>query len=184
MKTIIDNTKFIQVILDKYIDNDTVAIDMTCGNGFDSLYLAKKSKKVYCFDIQKEAIENTKKLLEENTLVDKCQLILDSHSKVDEYVKEKVDVVIYNLGFLPHSNNNITTNYQSTIESLEKVLSLLKVNGIVCISIYWGHSAGVIEREKVIAFVSKLDKKYHVGYYQKLNQYNAPEVVFIEKVGS
>lgn len=41
-----------------------VSIDATCGNGFDTLFLAQNAKqngKVFAFDIQKSAVLQTKK---------------------------------------------------------------------------------------------------------------------------
>lgn len=182
MKTIIDNTKFTQLIVKQYINSDSACVDMTLGNGNDTLFLAQNCRFVYGFDIQQEAIVNSRRLLEDNNLLDKCQLILDSHENIDKYVKEEVDVFVYNLGYLPNGNCDITTNYVSTINSLQKALLLLKRNGLIIINIYYGHPSGLIEREQLINYVSNLDNKYHVGYYQKLNQTNAPEIVVIEKV--
>ena len=42
---------------------------------------------VYGFDIQEEAIARTRKLLEENNLLDRVFLIHDSHDKIDEYIQ-------------------------------------------------------------------------------------------------
>ena len=52
---------FAHKLLQEVVDNNSVTVDMTCGNGFDTLFLAEISKKVYAFDIQDAAIENTLK---------------------------------------------------------------------------------------------------------------------------
>ena len=53
-----------------------VGVDFTMGNGHDTLFLAEQCAKVYAFDIQPEALENTKKRLGDRQHL---QLILDSH---------------------------------------------------------------------------------------------------------
>ena len=82
---------FSKKLLKEVIDKNSVVVDATAGNGNDTLFLAKTSaKKVYSFDIQKLAIENTTRLIEEAELSDKCKVILDSHFKFDKYIGEKI----------------------------------------------------------------------------------------------
>ena len=53
-------------------EGDTV-IDATCGNGYDTLFLRTnvgRKGKVYGFDIQQTALDNTSKLLKENNVED------------------------------------------------------------------------------------------------------------------
>ena len=47
------------------IKEDDIVADFTMGNGYDTEYLCKKVPlgKVYAFDIQEQAIENTRKRL-------------------------------------------------------------------------------------------------------------------------
>lgn len=114
---------FAHKVLKEIVDNKSVCIDMTCGNGFDTVFLASISGKVYAFDIQDEAIKNTKdKVKEFNNVV----LVHDSHDNVLDYVSEKVKGVIYNLGYLPSGDKNVATKKETTISSLEKVLTLLE----------------------------------------------------------
>lgn len=42
--------------LAEVIDKEAITLDATMGNGNDTVFLAKSSKKVYAFDIQEEAI--------------------------------------------------------------------------------------------------------------------------------
>lgn len=60
---------------------------MTVGNGNDTLFLANISKKVFGFDIQGVAIENTKKLLRENNVYN-YELFNISHEKINDVLKE------------------------------------------------------------------------------------------------
>ena len=71
---------FSKKLLKEVIDKNSIVVDATAGNGNDTLFLAKTSaKKVYAFDIQQLAIENTKKLIEETELTDKCEIVIVSH---------------------------------------------------------------------------------------------------------
>ena len=55
------------------------------GNGHDTLFLSKVAKQVYSFDIQQEALNNTKKLIEDT---DNVNLILASHENFDLLCKK------------------------------------------------------------------------------------------------
>jgi len=169
-------------LADNYVNKDSIVIDATCGNGNDTLYYANKCKFIYGFDIQQKAIENTRKLLEDNN-ISNYKLILDSHSKMESYIEEKADLILFNLGYLPSADKNITTLAESTIIALNSSLNLLNVDGLICIVIYYGHQAGKIERQKVLEFASQLDRSiYHTGFYTSPNQLNCPpEILLITK---
>lgn len=54
---------FAKSLITSHIQSDSIVIDATCGNGFDTLFLAQHVPKghVYGFDIQQQAIDNTAK---------------------------------------------------------------------------------------------------------------------------
>lgn len=97
-----------------------IAIDFTMGNGHDTLFLSKVAKQVYSFDIQQEALNNTKKLIEDT---DNVNLILASHENFDCYVKN-FDVGIFNLGYLPNGDHQITTMADSSLQAIKKQLNI------------------------------------------------------------
>ncbi len=173
-------TSFIRMFWDLYGDKEAVAVDATCGNGNDSLYLCNNFRKVYCFDIQQQAIENTTELLKSNGLSN-FETVHDSHEKLDEYVREKVKLVVYNLGYLPKGDKNITTQAASSVNSIKKALDLLAEDGLISITVYWGHPQGKIEREQILEFAGSLDSSvYQVNYIKSLNQDNCPpEIILI-----
>lgn len=176
---------FAKKLLKEKIDKNSIVIDATAGNGYDSLFLAKSAaKKVYAFDVQDMAIENTKKLLEDNDLLEKVEVIKDGHQNVDLYVKEDIKAVVFNLGYLPNSDHAVTTLGQTTKEALEKMLRLLEVGGIVVMVIYWGHDEGKIEKNIVEDYSRGLNQKYYqVLSYEFINQINnAPFIIAIEKI--
>lgn len=167
------------MINEKDID---LAVDMTAGNGNDSLFILDeiKANRVVAFDIQKEAEEATKNLLGER---ENFLFILDSHANIDQYIKEKIDLAVYNLGYLPKGDKAIATTYESTLESLRKLLHLLRKNSKVYITIYPGHDQGRIEAAKIEDFIAILpNNKYSIMKISYPNKGTiAPYIVIIEK---
>ena len=174
--------EFAHDVLINKISTQDIFVDMTMGNGNDTLFLCKIAKFVYAFDIQQIALDNTKKKLIDNDLSN-YSLILDTHENIDLYIKESVKGFIYNLGYLPTGDKNITTLYTSTINSLKKALLLLKEKGIIVLVVYEGHENGKIESIKLNEFLISLpQKEYDVITYRFINQINNPPyVVVIER---
>ena len=54
-------TEFAHDVLITKISTQDVFVDMTMGNGNDTLFLCKIAKFVYAFDLQQIALDNTKK---------------------------------------------------------------------------------------------------------------------------
>lgn len=166
-------------IIDKYIKNYNIAIDCTLGNGYDTDFLCEKFSKVYSFDIQESAIESYSGKKKDNTV-----LICDSHENILKYIEEKnADCIMYNLGFLPGGDKTITTLAESTLNSIQRALELLNVNGMVLICSYLGHEEGMREKKSLVPFLKKLDKsKYGVVAHEFINRSEtAPMLFVIEK---
>ena len=175
---------FSKKILKEVIDKNSIVVDATCGNGNDTLFLAQSAaKKVYAFDIQQQAIDSTLKLLQANNCLEKCEVILDSHSNFDNYISEPIKAVVFNLGYLPNADHSITTLADTTLLAIDQFLTNLEINGRIVIVVYWGHENGKIEKEALLNHLTKLDQKeVEVLSYQFINQKNnAPFVLALEK---
>lgn len=159
------------------------AVDCTAGNGNDTCFMASlvgDTGKVYSIDIQKVAIDNTKDKLVEQNLIDRVELINDCHSNVDIYVCERIKCGMFNLGYLPSGDHNIVTKPNSTIYSIDKLLSLLIVGGIITIGIYYGHPGGDEEKDEILKFVSSLDQDFYaVQKIEFVNMINCPPILVI-----
>lgn len=169
----------------KLTDGD-IAVDCTMGNGNDTAYLCGlvgEKGKVYAFDIQEDALLNTEKKLKELNYISRAELIFDGHENADKYIKEKVKLVIFNLGYLPKGNHEITTKKDTTIEAVKKCIELLEPNGIILLVIYSGHENGKAEKEGLEGFAAELNQKqYNVVKICFTNQINCPpELLCIEK---
>lgn len=156
-----------------------IAVDMTAGNGHDSKFILDKinPEKLLAFDIQKKAQENTEKLIGKR---ENFQFILDSHENIDKYIKEKADLIIYNLGYLPKGDKSITTKWQSTIRSLEKSIDLISDKGKIIITVYPGHKEGAEEARWLEKYLKNLDyKKFNVLKINYINKINKPPYTYI-----
>lgn len=182
---------FAHSLLEAVVKEGDIAIDATVGNGHDTVLLAKlvgNSGKVYGFDIQQQAIENTVQRLEENNLHDRVELFLKSHDEVSNVIPnddcQKITAAIFNLGYLPGGDKTIVTNPDSTISALKQLLTIIAPGGIIVLVVYHGHPEGQIERDSLLEFVATIDQKQaHVLQYQFLNQINhAPFIIAIEKI--
>ncbi|MBE7021392.1 MAG: methyltransferase domain-containing protein [Ruminococcaceae bacterium] len=169
--------------LKKVIKPGDTVIDATCGNGLDTLYLKEltgKEGKVFGFDIQDIALENTKKLLKEKGQEENVFLTLCSHSELDKYVCEPVKAVVFNLGYLPKGDHSITTLPETTIVAIEKALQILIPGGIISVMIYHGGDSGFHERDELIKYLERLDnKRFTVLMHNFINQINYPPILAV-----
>jgi len=166
--------------------NNLFFVDATCGNGFDALFLSKvagEEGKVFAFDIQEQAIERTTALLQTNLTTKNYKIIKDSHELIDKYISDKIDVALFNLGYLPFSDKEVTTNPDVTVNAIKKILSLLKEEGRVYITTYISHDNGK-EIKEINRFLNSLSKnEYNVIHMEIINkENNPPELFIIERI--
>lgn len=171
----------------KYIKPGDICIDATMGRGYDTSYLAElvgDNGKVISFDIQQSALDSTKTLLKDRKQTN-CELILDSHENMGKYAEEEtVSCILFNLGYLPSGDHTIYTHAKSTIKAIEEGLKLLKKDGIMCVSIYYGGDSGYEERDELLPYLRNMDdSKYQVIMAAFYNWKNDPPIpVFITRV--
>ena len=182
MNVLKNTTALALAMCGQYADSAAAAVDATCGNGHDTLWMAARFGKVYAFDIQQSAIDATEMRLAEAGCTN-IELICDSHHRMAEYVKEPVKLVMFNLGYLPGGDKNVSTAAETTMEALEASLRLLAVDGLLCITMYQGHEAGYQERLRILDWAAGLDKGiWHCVHTNMVNQPNRPpEILWITK---
>jgi predicted methyltransferase len=178
---------FARSLFKKAIEPGDHVVDATVGNGHDTVFLAElvgETGHVYGFDIQAEAIMNTRNKLQDKHLQERVTLFQKGHEHVGECVSStSLSGAIFNLGYLPGGDKNIVTTPKTTISSIQQIMSLLKPEGIIVLVIYHGHPEGPEERDQLLQYVATIDQKdAHVLQYQFLNQQNHPPfIVAIEK---
>ncbi|MBO4343411.1 MAG: class I SAM-dependent methyltransferase [Clostridia bacterium] len=165
------------------IKPDSVLADFTMGNGYDTLYLASlvPNGKVYAFDIQTDALINTKARLDKAGLKN-VVLIKDSHENAALYIKEPLTAGMFNLGYLPGSDKSVHTMHESTVKAVKEAIRLLKRGGYLVICVYPGHDEGKLEGELLLEMLSHYSKKYFcITHFHILNSPDASFIITIEK---
>ncbi|QOX64490.1 methyltransferase domain-containing protein [Anoxybacterium hadale] len=169
-------------IIEEYIKPGDIVVDATAGNGHDTLALAKLAGtggKVYAFDVQPLALEQTKTLLEKEGYFHNCTLVLDSHenmgSHIPDHEKKELSAVVFNLGYLPGGQKEMTTQAGATIAAVEQALYLIRIGGIIAVTMYPGHPEGEMERASLLHFSENLSQRqYHTAYLSFPNQKKSP----------
>jgi len=172
-------TYLTHLLLSDYLKSDAIAVDMTLGNGYDTLFLASRVKHVFAYDIQEIAINNSKKLLSENK-INNVTFINDTNENID-MLNQKYSIAMFNLGYLPGANKNITTNSNATINAIKKVLRnpFLEVVSIV---VYEGHPQGLKESEEIQNFIKNISGNFNVKILKNINTKRiSPYLVLIER---
>jgi SAM-dependent methyltransferase len=151
-------TTLSHVLLSDMITKKDVVVDATMGNGQDTLFLARIASYVYAFDIQNEALQKTRALLEKHD-IENVELIQDSHVRIPDYVKTFTGVV-FNLGYLPGGNKSVTTQTDTTLRAIDRLLPIIET-GFLLIVCYPGHAEGKQESEAISNRLSTLDPKIY-----------------------
>ena len=163
-----------------------VAVDATMGNGHDTQFLCGlvgESGRVYAFDVQQSALDNTAARLEAEGLRARAELILSGHETMAAYVKTPVRAVMFNLGWLPGGDKSVTTLWETTKQAVTAAMALVEKGGVVTICAYPGHAAGDEERHELMAFLSAVrPQEFNVLHHRFLNAGpGAPECFVVLK---
>lgn len=174
---------FVHKLLSETVQPSDVCVDATCGNGNDTIHLAGlvgPGGKVYAFDIQEEAINHTKALCKEFKNI---IYILDSHEYINNYISEQIKAVVFNLGYLPKGNKEITTTSSTTLKTIESLLPrVISESLMIIIVVYPGHPEGKKESETLQSFLRDLDKhQYLITKYENFNWDLSPYVLTISQ---
>jgi SAM-dependent methyltransferase len=153
-----------------------LVIDATCGNGKDSLRLAELVPEghVYALDIQEAALQKAKELIPYSNV----SYLHQSHT---ELPSGEFKLIVYNLGYLPGGNKDLTTMTSTTLESLQKAAQLIAIGGGLSITCYPGHPEGAREEEAVRAWVQDLDSKNWLIAHHFWRE-KSPSLFFIVKL--
>ena len=176
-----------------------LAVDLTAGNGFDTLVLARlvgEAGQVVAFDIQSAALENTRQRLLTEGFAPRIHassrhplqrlagidLVADGHEHVQEYLPGAPQAIVANLGYLPGGDRQLTTRSESTLRALKQSLQQLAVGGRLAVAVYVGHPGGEAEGEAVSRFFAELDERcFQVLQLKIPNRLNAPFLLAAEK---
>ena len=167
-----------QEMISAALYDGAIAVDATMGNGHDTLWLCRQvgqNGHVYAFDVQKQAVDNTSFALAQTGMRQRADLFCIGHEHMAQHVPVAADVIMFNLGWLPGAEHQVTTLRETTLQAADAALTLLKKDGLLTICIYPGHEEGQRELEALLGWAAQLDpKKYDALLKTYLNQPNHP----------
>lgn len=184
MKTITDLGVLELNIIKEYLDEIDIntAVDITLGNGYDTEKIIDLvNDKIYAFDIQKEAIDYSKKRFKKvltDEQISKIEFINETHENVDKYC-DKAQLIMGNMGYLPNFNHEIKTLPYTSLICLNKCLDILDYRGLMLVTSYLGHDRGK-EHDTLESFFKSLDsKKFKVISVNPINQSEMAPKLFV-----
>lgn len=159
--------------LREVLQSGDLAVDLTAGKGRDTLFLAEQvgiSGCVLAFDIQEDALLQTAALLDSVQIASQCHicsavpaelppgvhLFLASHTDFARYLPAAPVAIIANLGYLPGSDGQMTTQQDTTLQALRSALTALKSGGRIVVVAYVGHPGGRSEAAAVTQLFAAL----------------------------
>ncbi len=183
---------FVDWILKNLLTPGCSAIDATCGNGQDTLKLCRLclteggEETIFAIDLQKEAIERTKQLLQGQLTTSQLRRVRFIHASHERFPLEAkqlpISLIIYNLGYLPGSDRSLTTQVATTLTSLEEAIKLVRTGGSILISCYPGHEEGLREEAALLKFTASLSpRSWLVSHQRWPNREACPSVLLLTK---
>ena len=149
-------TQLAHELLAEHLQPGDIAIDATAGNGHDTLFLARRvgpTGEVHAYDIQAEALQETRRRVQEAGCDAWVRLHPGSHAQLlptlQADCRGRVAAVVFNLGYLPGGDRHTTTQNDSTLAALEQALALLRPGGALSVLAYRGHPGGRDEARAV-----------------------------------
>lgn len=180
-------TSLVRQLLERHLQPGNRVADATCGNGHDTLLLAElvgPTGRVWAFDIQREAIGETARRLEQAGMAGRVELIHGGHESMAERISVPLAAVVFNLGYRPGGDRAVITGPDTTLAALEQATNLLAPRGILTVTVYPGHAGGAGEERAVSAWASGLEqRRYHAWRMGQANvPPGAPHLFLVQKV--
>jgi ubiquinone/menaquinone biosynthesis C-methylase UbiE len=142
-------TALAQQFLRAVIQPGDLVIDATAGNGHDTLFLAEcvgAGGRVLAFDVQEAAVASARQRIEAAGLAGRAAFFRESHERMGAHADDgSVAAIMFNLGYLPGEQHDLTTEAEATLRALEVAARILKPGGVLTVVCYPGHAAGEVE---------------------------------------
>jgi tRNA A58 N-methylase Trm61 len=180
-------TELAHLLLRGIIREGDLLIDATAGNGHDTVFLAElagERGRVRAFDIQDHAIQTARFRVEAAGFSDRVDFHLETHAKMAEHAQPgTVAAVMFNLGYLPGEDHQLTTETEETLSALTTATTLIKTGGILSVVCYPGHDKGMAEAAAVESWASALTTEgWRVAKYAMLGTLRpAPFLILLWK---
>lgn len=188
-----------QELLAEVVQLGDLAVDLTAGNGQDTLFLYQlvgPMGQVVAFDVQSQALLATRerliaagaqvRLQQQDIQPLSCgpgiDLLQVSHAELAGVIPAAPKGIIANLGYLPGGQQDIVTRPESTVLALEQSCSLLADGGRLVVVVYPGHAGGTEEGIEVTNFFTELQvPNFQVLQMKVSNRSQAPFLFVVEK---
>lgn len=138
-----------------------LAVDATVGNAHDTRFLAEQVGEeghVWGFDVQPSALAAAGQALAQQGLSARVTLVEDGHQALAERLplqaQGRLAVVMFNLGYLPGSDKQITTRAATTLPALDAAVANLRPGGLLSVLTYRGHPGGDEEAAAVASWMA------------------------------
>ncbi len=166
-------TELAQTILRESIREGDAVIDATAGNGHDTLFLAEcvgNAGRVLAFDIQEAAIRAARAKIKDAGFGDRVSFHRTSHAAMAEHAQAgSIAAVMFNLGYLPGEDHDLTTEAGETLKAIGIAADLLKPGGVLSVVCYPGHEAGADEADAVEKRITRMTENgWRVAKYAML----------------
>ena len=146
-----------------HIFEGAFCIDATAGKGRDTLFLCGlvgESGRVLAMDIQADAVDQTRALLESEGCLERACVVQDCHSRMGQYAApETVDGIMFNFGWLPGGDHNTFSHSDTSVAAVQAGLALLKPGGVMTLCIYYGRENGTAERDALLDYLPTVDNR-------------------------
>ncbi|MGC4013987.1 MAG: class I SAM-dependent methyltransferase [Luteolibacter sp.] len=153
-------TELAHRLLEEVLKPGDHVIDATCGNGHDTLFLARRvgvTGRVYAFDVQEAAIQSAGRLVESQDVAAQVEFHCESHARLAERAASgSIAAVMFNLGYLPGADHSIITCVSETLPALQAATSVLRPGGWLGVVCYPGHEGGDDEALEVENWMAAL----------------------------
>ena len=138
-----------------------IGIDATCGNGHDTEFLCRLGfDQVTGFDVQAQAISASEQRIQEAGL--KADFIHTGHENMQQHIQNEFDCVMFNFGYLPKADKQLTTQSETSLQAINTALNKLSATGLISLMCYPGHPAGAVETSNIKAHLQTLSRDWHV----------------------
>lgn len=153
-------TELAQALLQAAIQAGDTVIDATAGHGQDTVFLAEcvgPGGRVLAFDVQPQAIRSARAKVAAAGLAARVTFHHASHARMAEHAASgSVAAVMFNLGYLPGDDHQVTTTAPETLAALAVAADLLQPGGALSVVCYPGHPAGAAETVAVEAWLGTM----------------------------
>lgn len=189
---------YAQRLLAEVLAPGDLAVDLTAGNGHDTLFLQQQvtaTGHVIAFDIHPDALDataarlqavgiTTRRIVRPDAAVSDADvtLVAAGHETCGDYLQPPVQAAIANLGYLPGSDRKSPTRSPTSLAAFAQIAEMLAPGGRLAVVVYPGHAGGDAEAAAVEAWFCTLPQgDWNVLQIRVGNAPQAPFLLVAEK---